>query len=239
MASKQQDKRPRLTAASTLSKPFKSPLRSREVSSRSPAPTPNVPVAPKEEPNPASSPTMTTVDAVPFVSPRRISHSHTTANTPRSSVQGRVPLTDPELVDLQKQQRSLQSRLSTLRNELDNAKQALRIETSNKDAELEALIIKWRLISQEAADEVFEGARERVRMMGGMAAWRERSKQDTARWAFEDEGQVAEDEDEDEEQQQQQQQQVGSKDSARTKQQDQNKQDGEQDEVESTWMLLF
>lgn len=237
MASKQQDKRPRLSAASTLSKPFKSPLRSREASSRSPAATPDVPVAPKEEPDPASSPTMTTVDAVPFVSPRRISHSHTAANHPRSSVQGRVPLTDPELVDLQKQQRSLQSRLSTLRNELDNAKQALRIETSNKDAELEALIIKWRLISQEAADEVFEGARERVRMMGGMAAWRERSKQDTARWAFEDEDQVAEDEDEDEEQQQQQQ--VGSKDSAQTKQQDQNKQDGEQDEVESIWMLLF
>ena len=76
----------------------------------------------------------------------------------------------------------------SLRAELDNAKQALRIESSNNDVELETLIIKWRNVSQRAADEVFDGARERVNCMGGMAAWRERAKQDTSPWDFENEG---------------------------------------------------
>jgi hypothetical protein len=44
------------------------------------------------------------------------------------------------------------------------------------------LIIKWRLISQEAAEEVFAGAQERVARMGGMKAWRQRSEQDATRW---------------------------------------------------------
>lgn len=81
---------------------------------------------------------------------------------------------DPELYALQKQHSALQSRLSALRSELDTAQQALRIESSNKDQELEALIAKWREVSQEAADELFASARERVLRMGGVAAWRER-----------------------------------------------------------------
>ncbi|KAF7117082.1 hypothetical protein CNMCM5793_005766 [Aspergillus hiratsukae] len=95
-------------------------------------------------------------------------------------------LTDPAISELQKEQRALQSRLSALRSELDTVQQALRIESSTKDAELEALILKWKTVSQEAAEEVFEGARERVSRMGGMKAWRERMQSDSARWEQEE-----------------------------------------------------
>jgi hypothetical protein len=91
---------------------------------------------------------------------------------------------DPQLYSLQKQHSALQSRLSALRSELDTVQQALRIETSNKDKELGALIAKWRAVSQEAADELFASAREKVMRMGGLAAWRGREKQrrEMGRW---------------------------------------------------------
>ncbi|GIK04750.1 hypothetical protein Aspvir_008845 [Aspergillus viridinutans] len=95
-------------------------------------------------------------------------------------------LADPVISELQKEQRALQSRLSALRSELDTVQQALRIESSTKDAELEALILKWKTVSQEAAEEVFEGARERVSRMGGMKAWRERMQSNSARWEQEE-----------------------------------------------------
>lgn len=195
MATEQhQSKRRRLNAASTLSKPFKSPLRARDASSHPPSSTPVGITTAKDESESAPSPMTSNADTDPFVPPQGAPRSHKPVNVPKFPAPKRSLLLDPELLELQKQQRYLQSRLATLRNELDNARQALRIESSSKDTELEGLIIKWRLVSQEAADEVFAGAQERVTKMGGMAAWRERSKQDSARWAFEAEDQVPADE---------------------------------------------
>lgn len=192
MASDQpQSKRRRLDAAAALSKPFKSPLRTRVGSSHPPTSTPDTTTTPKEEPYAASSPTTSNADTNVLASSSRTPaiHAHNFTNPPKLAAPQRSPLSDPELLDLQKQQRTLQSRLPTLRAELDTVRQALRIESSSKDAELEGLIIKWRLVSQEAADEVFAGAQERVARMGGMAAWKERSKQDAMRWHSEDEAQ--------------------------------------------------
>lgn len=186
-----QSKRRRLDAAAALSKPFKSPLRTRVGPSHPPTSTPDTTTSPKEEPYAASSPTISNADSNILASSPRIPaiDAHDFTNPPKLAAPKRSPLSDPEILDLQKQQRSLQSRLPTLRAELDTVRQALRIESSSQDAELEGLIIKWRLVSQEAADEVFAGAQERVARMGGMAAWRDRSKQDATRWQFEDEGQ--------------------------------------------------
>lgn len=199
MASDQhQSKRPRLSAASALSKPFRSPLRTRDAdaSPRSPSSASDIITnPPKDEPESASSSAASHAETEPFVSPHGISLTRRPTITPKLPVTKRSPLADPELLDLQNQQRILQSRLAELRNELDDARQALRIESTSKDAELEALIIKWRLVSQEAADEVFAGAQERVTKMGGLPAWRERSKQDDARWAFDDEEPIPENED--------------------------------------------
>ncbi|KAJ5904603.1 hypothetical protein N7504_006986 [Penicillium tannophilum] len=174
-------KRRRLDAAATLSKPFKSPLR-RPISTE------------------ASLPTLTsdpaTQNAIQPASPVQTNHiQEKAATTPKFSpvvrrqIPGSIGLTtptqssaDPELLDLQKQQLSLQSRLTALRTDRDTIHQALRIESSNQDLELEALIIKWRRAGQDAAEEVFSNAQERVTRMGGIAAWMERSKRDAMRW---------------------------------------------------------
>lgn len=196
MASEQsQSKRRRLNASSTLSKPFKSPLRNRDAPSHPPSSTLDAISTPKDEPESSSSPPTPNADTDPFVSPGAAAHPQKFLSAAKLPKPKRSLLADPELLELQEQERSLQSRLATLRNELDNARQALRIETSSRHAELEGLIVKWRLVSQEAADEVFAGAQERVGKMGGMAAWRERSKQDAARWAFVGDDQVPFDED--------------------------------------------
>jgi Swi5-dependent recombination DNA repair protein 1 len=106
---------------------------------------------------------------------------------------------DPDILALQKQQRAIQSRIVSLRTDLDAATQALQLESSTKDTELEALIVKWRRISQDAADEAFVGAQERVNKMGGMKAWQERSKRDATRWEEDEEKREIEHVDEEEE----------------------------------------
>jgi Swi5-dependent recombination DNA repair protein 1 len=95
---------------------------------------------------------------------------------------------DPTLSALQKQQRNLQSRLSTLRSELDVVQQASRIEASSKDQELQSLIEKWKAVSQEAAEELFAAAREKVLRMGGVEVWREQMKKRTNWYEEEDSG---------------------------------------------------
>lgn len=187
-------------AASTLSKPFKSPLRKpvrgtvgkEKAFNNSSIKT----EAAGQEPQDADG-----KDAQEHLIPRTSISSKLTSLTssspasPVPSLQNRkrkpgtnqiTPskkniLADPVISALQKEERALQSRLSALRSELDTVQQALRIESSSKDAELEALILKWKTVSQEAAEEVFEGARERVSRMGGMKAWRERMQSDSAR----------------------------------------------------------
>lgn len=189
-------KRRRLEQASTaLSKPFKSPLR---------RPTPTV----KEEkttPKPEESEKYDTS----YIKPTESATENTQAPLPtppptnqlptpphnrkrpslgqRPGLTTRKPVpTDPEVANLQKQQREVQSRLSNLRSELDTVQQALRIESSNKEEELEALICKWKKVSQDAAEEVFSGAQERISRMGGVKAWRERMRNDDARWEQEE-----------------------------------------------------
>lgn len=84
--------------------------------------------------------------------------------------------------DLSRQYTVLSIRLTQLRKSLDIAEQALKIERSSEDVQLEHLIIKWRAVAQETADELFTDAKERVARMGGMAAWRrEHENQDLVR----------------------------------------------------------
>ncbi|KAJ5664559.1 hypothetical protein N7507_005290 [Penicillium longicatenatum] len=173
-------KRRRLDAAATLSKPFKSPLR-RPLSTELNSPTLTSGSATQHATQPAS-PVQTKQNqekaaTTPKFSPvvRRQIPGFIGPTTPTRSA-------DPELLDLQKQQVSLQSRMSALRKDRDTVHQALRIESTSKDTELEALILKWRRAGQDAADDVYANAQERVTRMGGMAAWMERSRRDAVRW---------------------------------------------------------
>ncbi|KAJ5167237.1 uncharacterized protein N7482_006018 [Penicillium canariense] len=197
------NKRRRVGATAALSRPFKSPLRKPEAidSGSSPLPpcTPRVSKAPQ---NGTSS--LAALTPGPNLSASSLLSSpatHIRRPTKRSALTTptRSSLADPELLVLQTQERTLQSRLARLRAERDTAKQALRIETSSKFAELEGLIMKWRLVSQEAADEVFAGAQQRVTQMGGLAVWRERSKRDTLQWDYEEKEKEHADEYEEEE----------------------------------------
>jgi SEL1 protein len=90
--------------------------------------------------------------------------------------------TNDDPTDLQKQYTSLSIRSAQLCQSLENAEQALQIEVSDQVLELDQLIIKWRRIAQEAADELFSDAKARIDNAGGFAAWRRRAEQDSQRW---------------------------------------------------------
>ncbi|KAJ5551765.1 hypothetical protein N7461_006463 [Penicillium sp. DV-2018c] len=178
------NKRRRTEAAAALSKPFKSPLRrpvptstndipSTPVASKTPInkqvpATPTTPQEPQQDPNPPHP-------ATPVPSQRK-----------RSRHSLKAPLTppDPAILELQTQQRVLRAQVDALRAKVETATQALNLESSAKTTELQTLISKWRLVSQDAADEVFVGAKERVSQMGGLTAWKVRSKADASRWDF-------------------------------------------------------
>lgn len=171
-------KRRRLGNAShTLSQPFKSPfktpLKNRIVSETHVTTTTSSPTkenaktkAPLSPPfSPQSTPTITLLPP----SQVRISPS-------------------PELLSLQKQHTRLLNQLSASRSHLETSNQALKIESSNRDIELEALIFKWRAASRAAAEEVFAGARDKVNKMGGMGAMRDRERQSKQKpWGWDDE----------------------------------------------------
>ncbi|KAL2820718.1 hypothetical protein BJX63DRAFT_380091 [Aspergillus granulosus] len=185
-------KRRRLNNASAaLSKPFKSPLRRDTPAIIEGETTPldkDQSIASKFSTKPIES-----LEKSPQ-NPLRTPTSCNTLNPqPRKTIYGQRPtparkeiLTDPEIHALQKEQRALQIRLATLRSELDTVQQALRIESSTRDEELEALIIKWRKVSQDAAEEVFTGAQERVSRMGGVKGWREKMNNIDNRWEQEE-----------------------------------------------------
>lgn len=115
---------------------------------------------------------------------------------PPAAVSGGLPRVsriprDRVLTELQQHQQQLQARLFSVRAELDTVNQALRIEGTtsttisqtgaanekpSRDEELEVLIAKWRSVSQNAADELFASASEKVRAMGGVAAWKDKMR---------------------------------------------------------------
>ncbi|KAI9038681.1 putative DNA repair protein Dds20/Mei5 [Aspergillus affinis] len=194
-------------ATSALSKPFKSPLRrpaqtSEAKDESSPTITKHI-SSPAHQANEVHSSrkiqeqpaTSTTISSIASINSSSSSTSSPLGSLNRkrknTTITHLTPtkkpvLLDPEITELQRQQRTLQSRLSALRSELDTARQALRVESSDKDTELEGLIAKWKCASQNAAEEVFAGAQERVTRLGGMKAWKDQMRNNNARWEQEE-----------------------------------------------------
>lgn len=83
---------------------------------------------------------------------------------------------DPAEVKTERAITALELQTRTVKNEIDTLKQAARISSSTTDADLEALVQKWKSASQTAAEELFGTVKERVQRMGGVAAWRESEK---------------------------------------------------------------
>lgn len=66
---------------------------------------------------------------------------------------------------------NLTQRLRGLRQDLDTAKQALHLSQSKEQQDLEAAIATWRNVARDAADDVFSSSASRIHDMGGLIAW--------------------------------------------------------------------
>lgn len=88
------------------------------------------------------------------------------------------------MAELQKKHTALLTQLKASKVKLDTTTQALNLESSQSDAELELLITKWRRASKDAAEEVFSSVRDRVNEMGGIKAWKERERKRLSSGAF-------------------------------------------------------
>jgi Swi5-dependent recombination DNA repair protein 1 len=67
--------------------------------------------------------------------------------------------------------------LIQLRADIQILEQAHTLATSTKDEDLSRLIDTWRTATRAVAEELFASTRDRVNGMGGVAAWRDREKE--------------------------------------------------------------
>jgi Swi5-dependent recombination DNA repair protein 1 len=139
-------------AASTLSRPFKSPLKQTPIGK-----TPERKTETKEAQNIEEASELSPARAYPSspITPRR----HALRPYPQSLSS---PIDDSPYAALLKEQRRLERALRDARSDLDTHEQALKIESDDKDEELERLIEKWRGVARNAADEMFSRVRDRV-----------------------------------------------------------------------------
>ncbi|RFU26642.1 hypothetical protein B7463_g9708, partial [Scytalidium lignicola] len=200
-------KRRRVEAASkTLARPFRSPFKTPHKSDQIDDATH---VTKKDEVSPNN---ISPAGAVASISQSSASaaKSGSLLNTPDEN--RRLPLSpasrrnqslnsqDPEITSLIRAQRALEKQLQEIKNELETAKQAKKIESESKrkhpndeiDRELVELIAKWKTAGRQAAEELFGMARDRVNRMGGPRAWKEsQKKQQEFQNAWQDEEQVS------------------------------------------------
>lgn len=84
------------------------------------------------------------------------------------------------VVELMKKQRALEKQIREVKEFIDTAEQARKIEKDavgdEVDGELLVLRDRWRGVSRQAAEEMFGGVKDRVNRMGGPRAWKEMQK---------------------------------------------------------------
>jgi Swi5-dependent recombination DNA repair protein 1 len=173
-------KRRRIDAASqTLSKPFRSPFKtpfkspvktSESQDSTSAAAQSNVPLGSKSTSSLVSNLSPTPSLPAPsnsFSTPNHLPRAKKTFSSP---VQAAALNADPDIAPLLRAQRELEKQLREVKEELDSAEQARKIEAESAkkdpdgeiDGELMELIGKWKAASQQAAEELFGKVRDRV-----------------------------------------------------------------------------
>jgi len=152
-------KRRRLDATtSTLSKPFRSPLRVTSDIHQSADPVAKRDHADSQATTPAKTEQL---KAVPTKS--------ATWSPSRELDE------EQDITGLQKEYAALSQQLRKLRQDLNAVEQAQRLQAAGQEEKLNKAILKWRDIARDAADEVFESASNRVRDMGGLQAWQKNS----------------------------------------------------------------
>jgi hypothetical protein len=199
MMERPSNKRRRVNAATALSKPFKSPLRRPEPTNTDDTPSKS---AASRTPDDTKAPaTLTAAESGTMpnpTSPTEASASPRRKRTLQLFSPFPFQTSDPEVLELEKQHRDIKSKVDALISKLEIATQARDLETNPRYIEIPTLITKWRLASQDAADEVFVGAKERVNSMGGLAAWKEQTKRSATRWECDEESREREHIDEEE-----------------------------------------
>ena len=95
----------------------------------------------------------------PFKSPLKSSH-------PTDPTSSHPPFPGPVFGATIQQIKTLQSEIHTLSTALEH------VRSPSRDQRLEELTKKWRLVTRDAAEAVFEVMKERVDAMGGLGAWR-------------------------------------------------------------------
>ncbi|KAG9242786.1 hypothetical protein BJ878DRAFT_154244 [Calycina marina] len=179
-------KRRRIDAASnTLSKPFrspfktpfKSPVNQTEKNNTSITYTPLKPTTqPKQSLSQAVLAEKASNLSLSSLGPRK-------KKTFNSLVQATALNAEPDIAPMLKKQRDLEKQLREVKEELDQAEQARKIERDSEkngceeiDGELVELCVKWKGASRQAAEELFGKVRDRVNRMGGPRAWKEAQK---------------------------------------------------------------
>lgn len=179
-------KRRRIDAASsTLSKPFRSPF-------KAPLKSP-VKTQPSNASTQASaSATLRTststlseeTPTLPFLSAPTLNRASRPRKTFSSPVASAALNADPDVAPVLRTQRDLERQLQELKEELETAEQASKIErdsfkrdpSGEIDGELVDLIKKWKEASRQAAEELFGKVKDRINRMGGPRAWKEMQK---------------------------------------------------------------
>lgn len=188
-------KRRRLNISSSkLSQPFKSPFKTPlKPSSTDPATHSTSDHLPLPS-NPAA-PTAASTRVYPSTTiPSLVKSDHPLVARPTATARARgIPAPpSPKLARLQKQHTALLGELASARASLETHAQALKLETSSTDRELEELIAKWKGVGREAAEEVLRVVAARVEGMGGVKGWRQKEREKRegfpGGWGWEEEG---------------------------------------------------
>lgn len=169
-------KRRRLDAnASTLRKPFRSPLK--------------VPVGGQSthRPNTTSNLEQQIPDSIPTIGSSHLHESPVEKPQPKYSPSSPSSTVEPstltdDVTTLQKQYSALTQELRKLRQDLDVAEQAQKLRSNNQSEQLKNITAKWRDLARSAADQVFEFSRERIKEMGGIRTWQQSTQGSSQSW---------------------------------------------------------
>jgi Swi5-dependent recombination DNA repair protein 1 len=180
-------KRRRLNNAThTLSKPFVSPLKTADANNlQTPTKSRRSNVIVPANTSYIPSTLAHTINAATSTPSSKPQSSRPPAITPVRSNSVRRPAystpfakrSDPAEQAVQKAITSLEMQIKAVRNDIDALNQAAKYTNDSSDNDLEELAIKWKAVSQAAAEEIFGSVKERVNRMGGVEAWRDSEKQ--------------------------------------------------------------
>jgi Swi5-dependent recombination DNA repair protein 1 len=190
MSSPSAAKRRRLKYASTtLQKPFVSPLRRTQQIERQPSGDSSNRTSLAYTPSTLAHTIEPSSQTGAYLSPAASGELENKLSAQRRSARPLPHLKpatrDAAEVAAQRALTALELQIRALRNDIDALAQSHSILCTVRNptaVNLDGLADKWRLASQQAAEELFGAVKERVQRMGGLAAWREseRKKYDRA-----------------------------------------------------------